>query len=1238
MKTKKQFFFMRAAMSLLVMLCSLGAWADDSGSCGTNVTYSYVESTHTLTISGSGAMADYEYSSQLPWRSYANAITTVVIEDGVTSIGNYAFYCCTGVTSIEIPASVTSIGDYAFFECTGLTTVTFDGTPTLVSIGGSAFWGSGLTTVTIPASVTSIGNNAFQNCGSLATMTVAGENKVYDSRNGCNAIIEKNTNTLIAGCINSTIPASVTSIGDEAFNCCSGLTSVTIPAGVTSIGNYAFNSCSGLTSVTIPASVTSIGNYAFDCCSGLTSVTIPASVTSIGEGVFEYCKNLATITVEDGNTVYNSRNGCNAIIETSSNKLIAGCKNTTIPASVTSIGNYAFSGCSGLTSVEIPTNVTSIGDNAFFECNGLTSISIPSSVTSIGNDAFDGCSNLTTVTIPSSVTSIGEGAFAGCSNLVSVIVNATTPPTLGDYAFDGNYDDNNNAKDRKIYVPTASVESYKSDWSAYRNDIIRFTTEESGSYGTDVTWKLTGIPDNYTLTISGTGAMVDYSNSSDRPWTDDANEIKDAKGIKTVVIGNGVTSIGGYAFSYCSGLTSVTIPASVTSIGDYAFQDCSGLTSIEIPSNVTSIGTRAFFGCSGLTSIEIPANVTSIGQSAFNRCSGLTSVTIPASVTSIGDYVFNDCSNLATITVETSNTVYNSRNGCNAIIETSSNKLIAGCKNTTIPASVTSIGNYAFYGCSGLTSITIPASVTSIAYSAFFGCSGLATVTVYAPSCTLGFNAFSACSNLKNIYVFSNKVDDYKAAWSAYESKIKGMVGGYCGTTDHKEDVVWRYDNGTLTISGTGDMSSSTPNEQPWSNYANDIETIVIGNGVTRIGMSAFFGYTALTSVTFGSGSQLKSIDDYAFYGCSGLTSIEFPASVTSIGPSAFEGCSVLTSIEIPASVTSISAGAFYNCTGLSSVTFAPGSKLESIGDVAFALNGNSNGNLTSIVIPASVTSIGVSAFMFRTELTSVTFASGSKLESMREMAFALTGLTSVEIPASVTSIGTSAFNSCSNLASVTLNSNPTIGNDAFKDIKEGATVTMNLAAAEVGGAHWTTFYNNYGNFQADENTEVYKGVVSGSELVLTPISDKIVNAGNAVILKSTGNPVMTLKADNSTGDYSDNELKGLSERTLASDVKTTYDTSTIYVMGNKSNKFGFHKYTGAHMPANKAFLALGSGSSAPLRMVIDDEEETTGVASMADGIDDMSDEWYTLDGRKLNSKPTVKGLYIVNGKKVMIK
>ena len=993
MKTKKQFFFMRAAMSLLMMLCSLGAWADDSGSCGTNVTYSYVESTHTLTINGTGDMEDYD-DSDAPWDSNFEEITTVVIGSGVTSIGNYAFFCCSGLTSVTIPASVTSIGECAF--------------------GGS----------------------------------------------------------------------------------------------------------------------------------GLTCVTIPASVTSIGE-------------------------------------------------------------------------------SAFFFCGQLT----------------------------------------------SVLVNATTPPTLGEYAFEENYDDDNNAKDRKIYVPKASVESYKSDWSAYRNDIMRFITERSGSYGTDVTWKLTGIPDNYTLTISGTGAMVDYSNSSDRPWTDDANEIKDAKGIKTVVIGNGVTSIGGYAFSYCSGLTSVTIPASVTSIGDYAFQNCSGLTSIEIPSNVTSIGTRAFFGCSGLTSIEIPANVTSIGQSAFNRCSVLTSVTIPASVTSIGDYVFNDCSNLATITVETSNTVYNSRNGCNAIIETSSNKLIAGCKNTTIPASVTSIGNYAFYGCSGLTSITIPASVTSIAYSAFFGCSGLATVTVYAPSCTLGFNAFSACGNLKNIYVFSDLVDDYKAAWSAYANKITAMTpvaSGTCGK-ETPEDVTWRLEGEAghygLFISGTGEMADYIYlNTRPWHNYSENIKTVLIENGVTSIGECAFCKCNGLTSISIP--SSVTSIGEGAFNDCEKLTTVSIPASVTSIGEGAFNN-TALTSIEIPASVTSIGNGAFNDCEKLTSITVAEGNanysndtngalfnkdkttlikypegnnadsyeipaSVTSIGAEAF----KGCGDLETVTLPANVTSIGNEAFKYCGSLRSIEIP--DNVTSIGDDAFNLcSSLTTVNIPASVTSIGNYAFSDCDNLASVTLNSNPTIGGGAFFF---NTTVTMNLAAAEVDGAKWTTFYNNGYNFQADENTTVYKGTVNESSLMLTEVEDKIVNSGTAVILKSSGNPVMTL-TESGSSDTNGNDLKGLSERTLASEVKTNYSASTIYVMGNTTkNGFGFHKYTGAYMPANKAFLALGSGSSAPLRMVIDDEEETTGVASMADGIDDMSDEWYTLDGRKLNGKPTTKGLYIVNGKKVMIK
>ena len=229
---------------------------------------------------------------------------------------------------------------------------------------------------------------------------------------------------------------SVTSIGDRAFSGCSGLTSITIPNYVTSIGYQAFYCCSGLTSVIIGNSVTSIADDAFFGCSGLTSVTIGNSVTSIGEGAFSSCSGLTNISVASGNAKYDSRNNCNAIIETASNTLIAGCKNTIIPNSVTTIGVFAFAACSSLANVTIPNSVTTIGQGAFYSCFGLTSVTIPNSVTTIDVSAFLGCAGLTSVTIGNSVTSIGNYAFLGCEGLTSIVI-PNSVQTIGDDAFLG---------------------------------------------------------------------------------------------------------------------------------------------------------------------------------------------------------------------------------------------------------------------------------------------------------------------------------------------------------------------------------------------------------------------------------------------------------------------------------------------------------------------------------------------------------------------------------------------------------------------------------------------------------------------------------------------------------------------------------------------------------------------------------------------------------------------------------
>ncbi len=299
------------------------------------------------------------------------------------------------INSIYMPNTITEIGEMAFYECR-------------------------ISSIFIPSSVTILQYTAISTCPNLTNIEVDSNNATYRSESNC--IIDRATNELVYGCVNSNIPESVTSIGSSAFSDCSGLTSITIGSGVTSIGDSAFSGCSGLTSIIIPDSVTSISDSAFSGCSGLTSITISNSVTSIGSYAFDGCSGLTSITVSSGNTVYRSEGNC--IIEKSSNTLILGCKNSIIPSGVISIGMNAFFDCSGLTSITIPDSVTSIGENVFRNCSGLTSITIGSGVTSIGISAFSYCSGLTSITIPDSVTSIEYSAFSDCSGLTSITIGS----------------------------------------------------------------------------------------------------------------------------------------------------------------------------------------------------------------------------------------------------------------------------------------------------------------------------------------------------------------------------------------------------------------------------------------------------------------------------------------------------------------------------------------------------------------------------------------------------------------------------------------------------------------------------------------------------------------------------------------------------------------------------------------------------------------------------------------------
>ena len=795
------------------------------GSCGTSATWSLNLATGVMTIGGSGAMDDYSTTSDVPWyTNYRTYVTSIIISEGVTTIGNRAFHSCSNAISVDIASTITSIGEYAFSSCTTLGTIKFG------------------TSVDYQCNIDTIKGSAFSDCSAV--------NKVY-----CYGGIEK---WLAIGFNSSNAnPFGASSLSKTFYIDGSSKTSITISGD--QVKPYAFYK-SPVSTVNLSASVKTIGTSAFES-SKLTTLNFAenAELTKICTTAFKACTSLKTPTLPISLTTIegNAFNGCASTY----------FKSITIPENVTICGDGVFSGCSNLNSVvwNAKNCTTYNGTNPYAYNYGpfynttlkpqITSFTFGDSVKVIPMYCCYNMPNITLLTVPDSVKSIGEKAFSGCTGLTTIVAKPVDPSSCGTNAFESV-----NKDIPVVLTSPTSVADYISagGWSDFTN----ISNTLSGSCGTNATWTLnlaTGL-----LTISGTGAINNYTSSNPAPWNDYITYISD------IVINSGITTLGERCFASCD-VDTLNIPASVTQIESQSFLSAkakklyygstiSNWCSITMGSYNTLPQTQELYvngSDSKITNLTLP-NITSLGSKAFMNMKGITSVTIPDSLTSIGADAFSGCSNLADVYFQGTLAQWCAINFSN---DQEANPAYNGASlhitdsdidGATIVAkdAITSISNYAFCGVNNYESIEINATTT------------------------IGTYTFKNCT-----------------AQILYRGSASGTSG----------NVSWTWNNGVLTLTGTGTMNNytTTPNA-PWSQYMPSTTSIIVGEGITSIGDYAFYA-TAAPMVTLSLPSTLTSIGKSVGYGLKDLRVLVIPDGVTTIGSSAFSGCTNLEKIYCPA-------------------------------------------------------------------------------------------------------------------------------------------------------------------------------------------------------------------------------------------------------------------------------------------------------------------------------------------------
>ncbi len=631
-----------------------------------------------------------------------SSLRSVRLHDGLVSIGEYAFQYCESLTSIDIPKTVSTIESSAFSGCSKLKTVVLP--KQLTEISDHLFFAcSSLTTVDIPESVKIIDQHAFNGCSSLETLDLPEEmtTLAYGAFWNCTSITAaripqgiKSVSNCFSGCTSLAtidIPEGVTSM-NGTFDGCVSLTAVSLPNSIQKL-SWTFSGCKGLTKMQLPESVQTLDGT-FKNCTGLTEVYIPASVTSLSADCFSGCTNLSAITVDEENDTYVSVDGI--VYDKDITMLVCqpgAVDSVKLPSGITLIGDGAFAN-SNITAIELPASVVTIGEKAFENCVNLKQIQLSANLKSIGCSAFSGCTALENIILPESLISLGSSVFYKCSSLRSIVL----PDALTEIGKD-------------VFSACTNLTSVVFPNGIKTIEESMFSSCQSLTH-IDIPQTVETIEDK---AFRGTGLVEIILPESVRSIGYGVFLVCDS--LKSVILPDGLTEIGAEAFCSCDSLTHVSIPNSVTEIKSGTFDACPNLRSVSLPDSLKYIRGYAFEGCRSLESIHIPNTVESIGRGAFAYCKSLTSVTIPNSVTEIGMEAFENCDSLSEVNIPES-------------VTTLPFAIFMGCeslKSFYVHDKMKSIDSHAF-GYTGLTSITLPASLESLGDYAFSGCLDLKEV------------------------------------------------------------------------------------------------------------------------------------------------------------------------------------------------------------------------------------------------------------------------------------------------------------------------------------------------------------------------------------------------------------------------------------------------------------------------------------------------------------------------------